>query len=38
MRSYSAVVAHQSLRDGIHLIKAQKKKVSHWAFDGFCDF
>lgn len=26
MRPYSSVVAHQSLRDSIHLIKAQKKK------------
>jgi hypothetical protein len=26
MRPYSAVVAHQSLRDSVHLIKAQKKK------------
>lgn len=28
MRSYFAVVAHQSLRDSIHLLKAQKKKKS----------
>lgn len=28
MRSYFAVVAHQSLRDSIHLLKAQKKSQS----------